>query len=203
MAGMPVDYSAAYREMGDDELLALVADGRSSFQADAWTAIENELAARRLTVAEQMSSPTVSIADLRKEDTHAGMGGWLVIFTLWALLYLLGSLALLVYMAGSTGNSLFEVVYAVAVVTVFPPGLIRVWKRDTRARAYWWRVLGGLTLLHGGLVVLAVFNDSLTRDIASLFAQVAVWWAYWMQSRRVKETFSDLPPSTLTEIGAA
>src|SRR6185437_14738329 len=105
----------------DDELLALVADGRSSFQADAWTAIENELAARRLTVAEQTSSPTVSIADVRKEDTRAGMGGWLVIFTLWALLYLLGGLALLVYMAGSTGNSLFEVVYAVAVVAVFPP----------------------------------------------------------------------------------
>lgn len=191
MAGMPVDYSAAYREMGDDELLALVADGRSSFQADAWTAIENELAARRLTVAEQTSSPTVSIADVRKEDTRAGMGGWLVIFTLWALLYLLGGLALLVYMAGSAGVSLFWAVYGSAAVTMVPRGLFLMWRRDTRSRTFWLRVLAGLTLLHGGLFMLSVFNGSVTAWTAIAFAQVPAWWAYWARSRRVEEIFAE------------
>lgn len=60
MAEMPGDSTASYREMGDDELLALAADGRSSFEPKAWQAIETELAARSLSGDRHSSSLGVS-----------------------------------------------------------------------------------------------------------------------------------------------
>jgi len=40
----------------------------------------------------------------------------------WALLFALGGLAVLVYMAGSSEKSLSEAVYGAGLVTLLPPG---------------------------------------------------------------------------------
>jgi hypothetical protein len=174
-----------YQNTSDDDLVELASAPEANFNADAWRALQDEVAARGLARSGSGASGTQVASGAADPSTLVGLRGWLAVFMAYAIL-VAGSFALGFTIVGGHVLSIGGLfVNGFLVLTAI--GIALIVYRKPIAPTFWTLMEVAQVAFIIVLAIAGVFSG--LRLVGQLVWPIA-WIIYWQNSRRVRATFS-------------